>query len=782
MKEFYQYNESKMSLDLNLISLYRVKGQEAPFLPGVLAQNPPRHAARGRENDRLLIYLHLGGNVAFSAAEYAQVTAKLAERFYASAGSLTFALKTSVEALNSVLAERNMRSTGQGKYIIGALVLAALRGDLLYLVQSGPTRAIWLGAHGQKTFHDPALAGKGLGLSQTARMYFAQAQLSPADRLLFCVNFPPEWEAALIEERGPASLESTRRRLTIVTQANLNAVLLQAAEGAGETRILRPAPQENLGAEKAPESAAPESAAPPDSTPLSEAPVSAAAPAEAQNPPPPESAAPESADFTESLPARPRPVLAPAAIPRRERSRRPAPLLSEENRQTLSSAGRRAARYSAQLIQSARQASHASAAWLEKYSPRLLPGAEENEPSPAASWPMFAALLVPVLILTMALVIYSEKGRPAQYQTYYNHAIEAAMQTIHTSDPAELRVRWKASLDWLDKAEAYQQTDDSRRLRAEAQNALDSLDRIQRVDFRPAFASPLNASLRVTHMAASDIDLYLLNDVDGKVLRGALSGSLYELQNFDCGPGTYDGISVGPLVDMIALPRTTPNGITLMGVDAAANLLYCSPGAPPTAARLQPPNTGWKGVADMAYDAGTLYLLDPQNNAIWFYYGQAGVNFPDPPSFFFQQEVPNMKDALGMEVNGDDLYVLHRDGHLTMCTLSRISSSPTHCSDPATLVDTRLGFTSGSTLADGIFSQIQFTGAPDPALVMLEPFSRAVFRFAPRTLELQNQLRARPGKADPLPADLPITATTLSPNKSLFLFINGQVYFADKLP
>lgn len=768
-----------MSLDLNLISLYRVKGQEAPFLPGVLAQNPPRRTARGRENDRLLIYLHLGGNVPFSAAEYAQVTAKLAERFYSSAGSLTFALKSSVEALNGVLAERNMRSTGQGKYIVGALMLAALRGDLLYMVQSGPTRALWLGAHDQKTFYDPALAGKGLGLSQTAHMYFAQAQLRPSDRLLFCVNFPPEWEAAVSEERGPASLESTRRRLSIVTQANLNALLIQALEGVGETRLLRPSPQDTTSEEKAPEVAAPESVFPPAPSPLEAASVDEA---EAPSPTLETSPAPAAANFTESLPAHPRPILAPAAIPRRERTRRPAPLLTEANRQTLKDAGRSAARFSARLIQSARQASHKSAEWLAKYSPRLLPGDDESENQASSSWLAFAALVIPILILTMALVIYSEKGRPAQYQSYYNHAIEAAMQTLHTSDPAELRVRWKASLDWLDKAEAYQETADSRRLREEAQNALDSLDRIQRVDFRPAFGTPLNARLRVTHMAASDIDLYLLNDVDGSVLRGALSGSLYELQEFDCGPGTYGEISVGPLVDIIALPRTTPDRITLMGVDAAANLLYCIPGEAPIAARLQPPNVGWKGVADMAYDAGTLYLLDPQNSAIWFYYGQAGVNFPDPPTFYFKGDVPDMKDALGMVVNGDDLYVLHQDGHLTMCTLSRISSSPTHCSNPATLVDTRAGFASGSTLADGIFSQIQFTGAPDPALALLEPFTRAVFRFAPRTLELQNQLRARPGKTDPLPANVPITAIALSPNKSLFLFISGQVYFADKLP
>jgi hypothetical protein len=200
--------EKNMStLDLNLVSLYRIKGQEQSLLPGLLAQNPPKRTARGRENDRLLIYLNLAGNISYSSDEYAQITAKLAERFYQTSGSLTFALKTSIETLNTVLAERNMKTTGQGKYSIGVLVMAALRGDLLYIVQTGPTRVHWLGTNGAKHFYDPSLAGKGLGLSQNTRMYFAQAQLNPGDLLVMSANQPKEWQAAL-EEPGPVSLQT----------------------------------------------------------------------------------------------------------------------------------------------------------------------------------------------------------------------------------------------------------------------------------------------------------------------------------------------------------------------------------------------------------------------------------------------------------------------------------------------------------------------------------------------------------------------------------------------
>jgi len=61
--------------------LYRIKGQEWPQLPGLLAMEPPRRTARGREDDRLVIYLTFSGNNPFSASEYTQTAAQMARQF-----------------------------------------------------------------------------------------------------------------------------------------------------------------------------------------------------------------------------------------------------------------------------------------------------------------------------------------------------------------------------------------------------------------------------------------------------------------------------------------------------------------------------------------------------------------------------------------------------------------------------------------------------------------------------------------------------------------------------
>jgi hypothetical protein len=753
------------SLDLTLLSLYRIKGQEQPILPGLLAQTPPRRTARGRENDRLLVYLNLAGNVPFSNEEYAQVTARLAERFYQTSGSLTFALKSSVEALNTVLAERNMKTTGQGKYTIGVLVLAALRGNLLYIVQAGPTRVYWLGLGGLKHFYDPSLAGKGLGLSQNSRMYFAQAQLNPGDLLVISANQPKEWQAAL-EEHGPVTLDSLRRRLATVTTDSLNAVLLSAEEGAGEIRVIRP----------------------PD-VPKSEPTAPAPRPI---SPPPQEAEALE--PLPDVLPAAtpplnqeaPRPEPIPPSTPTRQTITPPrraerGPLVSPEKRTQMVHVGRRSARWMAQAIHALRDLSHAFNERVGKFIPRLLPGdEEETERQISTPWLAFMAIAIPILVVVVAATIYFEIGRPAQYDIHYTYAVEAAMQTQSLTDPAELRVKWQATLFHLDQADQYRVTTNSERLRREAQAALDSLDRVRRVTYRPAFASPLANGARIVRLAASDFDLYLLS-AEGSVLRATMSGNYYNLQNFDCQPGTYNGITVGPLIDILALPRTSPNGVTLMGMDSMGNLLYCIPGQAPRASFLTLPSTERKGIDAFAYDAGILYVLDSRANAVWTYNGQPGGEFSEP-FFFFQQQIPRLATAIGLAVNGDDLYILHSDGHLTTCTFSRISTSPTRCTDPAQLTDTRPGYRSGTTIADGIFTQIFFTPAPDPSVALLEPNTRAIFRFSPRALELQHQIRGLPGKEDPLPEASPMTAMTFSPNKVLFVLAGGQVFYAVSTP
>jgi len=444
--------------------------------------------------------------------------------------------------------------------------------------------------------------------------------------------------------------------------------------------------------------------------------------------------------------------------------------------------GRRSARWMAQAIHASRDFWHAVGERIGKFIPRLLPQEENNPESQLSNaWMAFIAIAIPILFVTIATTIYTSRGHPALYDFHFEHAREAASQTQNMTNPAELRLKWQATLYHLDEAEKFYTTEQSRQLRQYAQFSLDSLDRVTRVEFRPAFSAPLPANVRISRMAASVFDLYLLNSTDGSVLRATLDGGRYKLQDFTCRPGTYDGITVGRLIDIIALPRTSPGGVTLMGMDSSGNLIYCAQNQAPKTDFLARPSAELQGIDAFAYDSGVLYILDAKANAIWTYGGQPGGSFSEP-FFFFEQDVPRLKESIGLAASGDNLYILHNDGRLTVCIYSRLFTSPTRCTDPIEYKDTRSGYPSGPRLRDGQFRQIFFTQAPNPTINLLEPTTRSIFRFSPYSIELQTLIRSLPGKNDPLPANMPITAITYSPNKTLFVLVDGQVYFTTNTP
>ena len=759
--------------DITLLPLYRINGQDAPALPGLQVLAPPRRSARGRERDRLLVYINLSGNTPLTPADYTQLITKISDHFFQTSGSLTNALKTAVEAANTNLVERNMKTTGHGQYVMGTLVLGALRDAQLYIVQSGPTHAYHLGESSAQHFHDPQLAGRGLGFSQTARIFYSHVETRPGDRLVFAVQMPAAWDDTLTAEPRSSTNEIFRRRLMGETDENINGVLIQMTKGNGQVSILRPSA----------EASAPQPAPASEGIPLpvKESPVGAplAQPEELSTP-----AYTAAAAFTTS---------APSPTADSPTSQQNAPASQPDIAQTGAPAMRRVItplarrdrtrqffRALARGVTSMRFFGNKASAGAQTMATRVLPGGEDQSFTLSPLMMGFIAVAVPVVIITIAAVVYMQFGRSEQYRKYYASAEQAAVQAVSESDPVNQRTAWETSLYWLDKADAYVVTAQSQALRQQAQTSLDSIEHIVRLTYYPAFASPLG-SFPVTQMVTNENDLYLLNAAEGKILRaiGTASGLTLD-PNFVCQSGYYEGIQIGALVDIVALPKSTYDA-TVMGVDAAGNAIYCLPEASPRVTPLAPPDTGWGSVAAIAYDANNLYVLDPARRAVWVYIGGEG-GFPDRPFYFFGEQVPALENAIDLAVSGDDLYLLNKDSHLTTCTLSRISVSPTRCTDPAILVDTRAGHTSGTTLPDAQFSQMQFTSPPGSTVSLLEPRTQAVYRFVPRTLELQDQLRSVPGEDNPLPPGQAATAMTLSQNRTLYLFINGMVYYADNVP
>jgi hypothetical protein len=388
----------------------------------------------------------------------------------------------------------------------------------------------------------------------------------------------------------------------------------------------------------------------------------------------------------------------------------------------------------------------------------------------------FIAIAVPLIIVTVASVVYFQRGRAIQFEAYFVQARQAALGTQNQTDAQVLREAWSSTLLWLDKAETYQTTADSQALRQQAQTALDGLEGISRLAYQPAILGGLASTVQVSRMIATNNDLYMLDASNGRVIRASLTGRGFEVDpEFRCEPGPSGSTVIGPLLDIAPLPKGNEFKAAIMALDGNANLLYCIPGEAPLSAPLAPPENNWGRIQAFTYDLSNLYVLDPQLNSVWVYAGGNGT-FGDSPYSFFDEEAPPMADVIDLAVNNTDLYLLHADGHLTLCTLSYITTAPTRCSDPAPYTDARPG-RPGTVpiLPVANFQQILFTDPPDPSIYMLDPSSASIFHFSLR-LNLQRQMRPTSHPDTPLP-NQPATAYAVSSNRSAFIAYGNQVYY-----
>lgn len=775
-----------MPLDFTLSPIYRVNGQDQSSLPGLMAAVPPRKAARGRDQDRLIVYLLLTGNTVFPTGEYVQFASRAAVAFYGTQGTQTSALRAAAESINKPLLERNMTTSGRGQYAVGLLALAAIREAQMTFLVSGPLHIFTLGANGIGHIFD-ASSGKGLGLNATTQYHFSQTTLQPNDRLLFTARVPSEWEGTL-KDTSPASLEATRRRLLTVTTEDVNAVLLQATSGPGTLTVQRPANETHT-----PEPQAP---APPSSPDLRPPPVQETGPA-------PEPEEPVSAHLLQpsayGIPPRPKeemPLPEGSTVQTNilnslPRARQVDPPLIEEEPiepEIKPSAPRQPSQRTRQTAKAViggmqvwRQGMGRLNAGMQKFLPRLLPGSEET--TPAVLHPGMMILissLVPLVVVILASVMYFHYGQSVEYEEYLVQANNEHTQAVSLTDPASQREAWQRELFYIDKADENNgATDETRKLRQEAQGNLDKLEGMTRLQFQPVLNSSVGT--QISRLAANENDLYLLDAQRGGILHIALtSGGFQQDSAFNCQPGSYASYTVGPLVDIIAMPAVNAMNASVIGVDANGNLLYCAAGQVAQAIPLPPPDTNWGRVTAFTLDSGNLYVLDARSRAVWVYQGKDGT-FVDRPYFFFGGQIPALEDAIDLAVSGDDLYILHSDGHLSHCSYSRIDTVPTRCDDPAGMTDPFPAYGNVDVFKQAHFTQMMFTPAPDSALLLLDTDGQGIFRLTPRSLELQNQLRPLAGRANPLPAG-PVGAMTVSPNHVLYMSIQDKVYFAVDSP
>ena len=831
------------TFNLNILPIHRNNGQELAELPGLLAVIPPRKTARGRERDYFVAYLMLSGNTSIAPAEVMKLTNDAAGLFYQIHGPLTSAMRKAADQINARLLERNRTATSQGEYALGLLVLAVIRENQCTLLLSGPTHAVWVSDGQSRHIHEPALSGKGLGTSQSPTAYLSQIELHSQDLIVLCGTFPRDWEADLLNERPPASLDASYRKLTF-TKGDLNAVLIQAQSGQGVLTVLRPevsaarsismqskpvitggailpqpkepdAPEEHKDLHMAPPldngeavSHYPEEISEEKLDALVDFAAHMVQPSAYAIPPQPENRIPLSQTKEEVQASGSGGRGFPSSIPRAVPAEQPVtieePAVEEpEKNQPVNissqpgkarrrrlrsdvsvAATRQVAKAMVGGIQTGRRMNERIGGFLQKFLPRLLPSSDANKPFSLPTYALiFIAVVIPVTVVTVASIVYLRFGQSIQYDELFAQANNAKVQAVSETDPIRQRDAWQRVLTFLNDADEYRETEESKQLRREAQFQLDLLMGVVRLEFIPGFPNGLGNTTQISHMAASESDLYMLDAEGGKILHAGFTGKNLVLDSaFNCQPGSYGGYQVGPLIDLLALPKVNALNATVLGIDATGNLLYCAPDQIPKAIPLPAlPNTNWGRILSFALDSGNLYVLDAQSRSVWVFVGKDSA-FVDTPYYYFGNEIPATIDsAMDLAVVSDDLYMLHTDGHLSTCTFSRLSEVPTRCQDPAPRVDNYPAHSDTNIFQMAHFTQIAMTSPPNSVILLLDSASQSVFRFLPRSFEFQNRVTGYTGKTNPFQSGS-ARAMAVSPNYVLYLAIGDQVYFATNLP
>ena len=817
------------TLDLNLLPLVRLAEQDQTDLPGLQVAEPPRRPARSRGTDHLVLYLTLDGNAPLSPGKQDQILARLAKTYYETPGSVTSALRTVADALNQFLLDRNLRNASSGQQAIGLLALVVLKDDQLYLAQCGPVEALLITASQVERLHDPQASGRGLGLSRSTSIRYYHAALQLNDTLLLASRPSSTWNVASLSGIHGQGPESIRRRLLSRATSDLNGVLLQARTGKGRVNQLRPKPaapvtppgvedrqpletptpsaQELSSVERTPVQAPPVSlpedlARPPEAPgkeavvvlpagPVDSAPMppatgsvvtppnapSQVAPSPVATPPvvPPQAAAAPAVPAATPAPEKRAAAVAatgagvlagstPAPVPEQKVSsgKAPRPEPRRKPRPISASRGKGLSNAFQRMGQG-----------VKTFLGRMLP--DEGLFSIPAPTMAFISIAVPVVVVMVAMVVYLRQGLAAESDALYAQAELSARQAESQTDPTARRKAWETAMGYLDQAQVYQANSQIQVLRLRAQNALEQLNLVKRVDYQPAIIGGLPDSSRVTRLIVVSGDLFFLDASTGRVQRAISTASGgYEIDRaFQCGLSTAAG-APEPLIDISpAIPGNTDETV-LLAMDAKGDLVSCFVNDPPTVIQLARPATAenWGNLVAFTLDLdnGNLFVLDPVDNAVWVYPNSGTQS----PKLFFDQSTPPLQDVVDIAVNHEDLYLLHADGHLTLATSGITGVSPTRWVDPAPYIDTRPGSEKLPMVLPNPFSQMLATQPPDPSLYFLEPKNKGIYHFSLHNLGYQIQYA--PSGVMPLGS---ATAFTVNPiDRVLFLAIGNQVFSA----
>jgi hypothetical protein len=760
--------------NLNILPISRQSGRMAPKLPGLFISSPPRRSPRRRSQERLIFHLFLEGNAPLSEAAMDQLLTKLAEVYFQTDGSITSALRNVTDVLNKYLLDRNYRAASRGLKAVGYLTQIVLREDQILYAQCGPSHIYRIAGDMVENLYDPDLSGTGLGVGKSFKVRYHQIALKPNQIIVLSPQMPSSWNENLFKTLQRLKPSALGQRLLHKVEEDLEAVLLLPTPGEGEVFLAQPSWDAGLGVLDVPEL---DLAAEKGRTTAVEAEVE-----------------PEPPEITIKIPEEPQPavrqgtsrpedVKSPPPTPefvRRQPAKKP-----DLARQIASEIGpvledvRSTPAWSAASKAGSRLVGYLQKAWQVILSlvAKMLP---DDQVLDLPSWTLsLIAVLVPLIMVVFGSIFYIKRGRNQLYQEHYSRAQTLLALAGTQGESPEYYQAMVEAMDEISLARSYQQTDEVEVLFQNIRQQLDTLDRVTRLNYQPLFSRGLGADVTISRIVVTPWnDLYMLNSDRGNVIWAQSTPDGYRVvDDFSCGP--IEGpITVGPLVDIVALPASQEDQATILGIDSNYTMIFCYADLSETPVIFE--DTSYtlgrgpvKAITMSSSSPYNLYILDPEKRAIWIEY--ESQNYHEGSEYFGAVDSPEMSDAIDLATNGSELFILHAEGYLTKCVTERSDSDPI-CTTPFEFSDPRPGQQPGAFFTGADFQYFTIKGSPGMAVYLLDPEEGALYRFSTQ-LEYQEQFRPLEGIIDQ-----PATAFAVTMSDRAFLAVDDQIYTAQLLP
>jgi hypothetical protein len=734
--------------DLFYTPISIVKSTIHPESPGLLVTGLPKRYVRGREEEQLILFLTLSGQNTPKAETTRTLLEKAATAYFQTPGSATAALRSAIQVINTSLCERNMRGSSAAMKLYGQITAASLRGFRMVATQAGMTHVLTLTDRGCEHYTPINPEATQLGLQEVPELSFFQTEVGESSRLLLADQDSADWEPLCRPYSPVVSLDAIQNKVLSQLPSVFEGALIRLKLGSGSIKAI---PYQEL---------VPHSTYQPLRQPISGPAVSA----------------------VETLPVEP--LIAPSGTTNQDDNTcsgsQPAqPIYSTDVKHSKLQKKKRIIPRLIAFLHKVFQLWGTAVNWIK---PKLKikvkkPNIQINTAEIKAAATLsngsmvLIAIGVPILVCIIALLVYINKGQ-TQQSLYYTALAQTSVNEAQAQiDPQAQYTAWTNAVSYLDKAENYKVTELTRNLRIQAENAVDGVDKTIRLEYRAAITNSLPPGTTVGKIVATATELYLLDTHKGQVFRATLTGRGYELDSsFSCGPSPF----IGELIDIAPLSVNNIYKATILGIDEDGTLLFCAPEKTPDAINLTSPSKGIGRISAFSYDSGNLYLLDIPNNSLWIYVSQDGV-FKDSPQSLTATAPINLNSAVDITANGPDLYILHDDGHLTVCTISYVTTAPTQCSDPASFADSRPGREPNPLVIAGTsLSQVEYVPPPDPSIFLFDADTSGVYHFSLK-LNLHRVIKPLITGTNRLPKKTP-TAFTVSPNRTIFIAFDDEVY------